>query len=54
MGNRWKEGIRVSLSDTFFETSEPVVIKGNRFLITNYYIYVARAIDEDRGELVIS
>lgn len=30
------------------------MIHGNRFLISNYYIFIARAVHENMGELLIS
>lgn len=52
----WSERVHLSYSDDFFKTFKTIVNQGNKFLLSNKYLYVAHVVDEVNQEvgLVVS
>jgi len=42
----WNNKISIAQSDDFFKTSKILVERGNKFLISDVYIFVAKVVDE--------
>lgn len=48
---KWSYKVDLVYSDDFFETKVIAVSKGNRFLLTNKYLYVSQVLDQETQEV---
>lgn len=51
--NGWNYKIDFAYSDDFFKTKTAVVHKGNKFLLTEHYLYVAQVVDVEEQEVLL-
>ena len=49
----WNYKVDFVYSDDFFKTRIPIVHKGNKFLLTEYYLYVAQVVDVEDQEVLL-
>ncbi len=46
----WNYKVDLVYSDDFFQTSKVLIYKGNKFMLTPHYLFVAQVVDQDIQE----
>ena len=49
----WNYKVDFVYSDDFFKTTKVLASKGNKFLLTNHYLFVAQVVDQDTQEVLL-
>ena len=51
--SKWNYKVDFICSDDFFNSTKLLVTKGNKFLLTNHYLFVATVVDQDTQEVLL-
>ena len=51
---RWKQSVHLYMSEDFFKTQKKVLDAGNSIVMTNHYMFVAKAISQDHVKIQVS